>query len=72
MPDKSNRPARRKAGRTGADKVMVSRRINRQLWQRLQDYAAGLRPVVTDTAILETALEDYLDRMQKGTEGRST
>jgi hypothetical protein len=52
----------RKAGRPAADKVMVSRRISRPLWERLQAYAAGLKPVATDTAVLELALDEFLTR----------
>jgi hypothetical protein len=45
-----------------SDKVMVSRRLPRALWQRVQDYSATITPRTTDTAIMELALEEYLER----------
>jgi hypothetical protein len=44
------------------DKVMVSRRLPRYLWTRVQTYVATIQPRTTDTAIVELALMEYLDR----------
>jgi hypothetical protein len=43
-------------------RVMVTRRLPRDLWTRLQSYVASIEPRTTDTAIIELALKDYLDK----------
>jgi hypothetical protein len=45
-----------------SSRVMITRRLPRQLWDRLQTYAASFTPRTTDTAIIELALTEYLDR----------
>jgi hypothetical protein len=47
------------------DKLMVSRRLPRSLWKRVQDHVNTIQPRTTDTAIMELALEEYLARNEK-------
>jgi hypothetical protein len=51
------------------NRVMVTRRLPRDLWTRLQNYVASIEPRTTDTAIIELALKDYLDK-HEGTRKR--
>jgi hypothetical protein len=42
---------------------MISRRISRPLMERLRAYVASVKPATTDTAVIELALEEYLDKV---------
>jgi hypothetical protein len=57
---KSDRTERPPGGESA--RVMVTRRLPRELWTRLQAYVDGIEPRTTDTAIIELALREYLDR----------
>jgi len=48
-----------------SERVMVTRRLPRALWERVQAYAARIEPRTTDTAIMESALREYLDRHER-------
>ena len=41
---------------------MVSRRLRRDLWERFQTYCEWHVPRASDTAILEAAIVEYLER----------
>jgi len=45
-----------------SERVMVTRRLPRALWERVQAHADSIEPRTTDTAIMELALREYLDR----------
>ena len=47
------------------NKVSITRRINADLWQQVLEYAQSFPLQVTDTAIIEAALRDYLQRNWK-------
>jgi predicted transcriptional regulator len=44
---------------------MVTRRLPRELWTRLHNHVASIQPRTTDTAIMELAIQEYLDRHEK-------
>ena len=44
------------------DRLMVSRRLPRLLWSQLQEHVATIVPRTTDTAVLELAIVQYLER----------
>ena len=47
--------------------AMVSRRLPVHLWQRFQALGASMRPRVSDTALLEEAISEYLERHEPKT-----
>jgi hypothetical protein len=47
-----------------SERVMVSRRFNRAIWERFQAYVEGVSPRTTDTAVLELAMQEFLDRKE--------
>jgi hypothetical protein len=51
-----------KKTKTTTERVMVCRRLPRQLWTSVQDHVTTVLPRTTDTAILELALAEYLER----------
>jgi hypothetical protein len=46
-------------------RVMVTRRLDRNLWDRVKAHAKTIVPRTTDTGIIEAALLEYLDRHEK-------
>lgn len=48
--------------KAGYDRAMVSRRLRRELWERFQLYCEYHVPRTSDTAMLEAAIQEYLDR----------
>ena len=48
-------------------KEQITRRIRVDLMERVREFASSRKPVVTDTAVIEDALEEYLDRHEPKT-----
>lgn len=46
------------------NRVSINRRLPRHLWARVQAFADSRSPRCTDTAVMEAALIEYLDRRE--------
>jgi hypothetical protein len=47
---------------SGRQTEMLSRRIDADLWRRFRDYVETIVPRTSDTAVLELAIEQFLER----------
>lgn len=64
MTDKKPQRGRPKGSGSGRRKTMLSRRIDAELWERFQAYVETVVPRSTDTAVLELALVEFLERKE--------
>lgn len=65
MADKKRPIGRPRGSGSGREKAMVSRRIDAELWGRFRAYVETIVPRTTDTAVIELALQQFLDREEK-------
>lgn len=53
--------------RKPVQRITVSRRVRSDLWARVEQFAASCSPPSSGQAVLELALEEYLDRNESKT-----